>query len=138
MPTAIEISGTRLRLARIDQGRLTGIETMSLPEGSDPIAALANAALPRPLGPVRLVLQHPDLLLRPLVQAAAPPDRLARIIRFELQSQLGASGSDMLITWHVPAIGGTSGDLRILALIAKPFSPRQLLTIVNEVLARAA
>lgn len=118
MGTALEVSESSIRLCRTDQGRLVALESYPIPDGSDPIAALEAAPLPRPLGPVRVAIKHADLLLRPMVQPPVPADRLQRIVRFELQSLSDEGLGDLLIATHVPSIGG-SGDLRVLAMVAK-------------------
>ena len=130
MQTAITILDDTIKVVRIDQGAITLLSSLSIGDGADPVTALANAPLPRPLGPTCVVLSHPDLLLRPMVQPPAPHERLERIVRFELQS-LAPGADDLLYDWHIPATGG-SGDMRILALIAK----RSLIQDISATLAQ--
>jgi hypothetical protein len=120
MPTAIEVSSSAIRLCQVEGGRLIACESWPVAADADPLQVLAGAPLPDGLGKVRVVLQHDDMLLRPMVQPPCPPDRLDRIVRFELQSGGGAGeGADPIaISWH--KVEGLSGDdFRILALITK-------------------
>ncbi|MFW5698455.1 MAG: pilus assembly protein PilM [Planctomycetota bacterium] len=120
MQTAIVIDAGEIRLGRIDQGALTTLERYPLSGEGDPLSALAAAPLPRPLGPVVAVLQHQDLLVKPMIQPPAPRDRLERIVRFELQSIVATGSADeFLFDWHIPATGGLSTEMRIVALVAK-------------------
>ena len=117
MPTAIEVSSSAIRLCRVEDGRLIALESWPVPEGGDPIQALAAVPLPDGLGKVRVVLQHDDLLVRQMVQPPCPPDRLDRIVRFELQPS-GEASEPMAASWHqVRNLGGD--ELRIIALVAK-------------------
>ena len=129
MQTAISILDDTIKVVRIDQGAITLLSSLAIGDGVDPVTALANAPLPRPLGPTCVVLSHPDLLLRPMVQPPAPPERMERIVRFELQGL--AQGDDLLYDWHIPATGGM-GDMRILALIGK----RSLVQDISAALAQ--
>lgn len=115
MPAAIEITGSAIRLCRIDNGRLRLLESFPIPEDADPVAALAAAPLPPALGEVRVLLDHPDLLVRTIVQPPVPHDRLDRMVRFELQS-LGQDDDALLAAWRLAPI---DGDMRITALVGK-------------------
>jgi hypothetical protein len=116
MPTAIELSSSAVRLVQIEAGRLVQLTQWPVAADADPFRVLAAAPVPPGLGRVRLVLQHDDMLLRPMLQPPCPPDRLDRIVRFELQT--GASDDPVAIAWHqVEGLGGD--DLRVLALVAK-------------------
>lgn len=115
MATAIEVSSSRIRLCRIESGRLEMLDQWSVPLGDDPFDTLSQIPVSGPLGAVRLVLHDQDMLLRPLVQPAMEAERLARVIKFELAEM----GPEMACTWHIPAVGGTSSDMRILAMIVR-------------------
>ncbi len=133
MQTAIVIDAGEIRLGRIDQGALIALERYPLAAAGDPLAALAAAPLPRPLGPVVAVLQHQDLLVKPMIQPPAPRDRLERIVRFELQSLAAADATDdFLYDWHIPATGGLSTEMRIVALVAKRSLVDQLRSTLAE------
>lgn len=118
MITTIEISGSAIRCARFANGKLEQLDSHALGEGVDPIEALANAPLPRPLGRVAVVLNHSDLLLRTMIQPPCPPERLDRIVRFELQSARGEDTQPVAVSWHLVRSGGDS-DMRVLTLMTK-------------------
>jgi hypothetical protein len=118
MITSIEISSSAIRCIRAVNGKLASIDQHVIAEGVDPIDALAQAPLPRPLGRVAMVLNHPDLLVRTMVQPPCPNDRLDRIVRFELQAARGEDNQPTTISWHLIKSGG-DGDMRVLALMTK-------------------
>jgi hypothetical protein len=116
MLTTIEVTSRAIRLCREEQGRITALESFEIAPGSDPLQALAAAPLPNPLGRVRVVMQHGDMLLRTMVQPPCPIERLGKIVRFELQSSGEAEA--VATTWHLVA-GMGSGDMRLITLVTK-------------------
>jgi hypothetical protein len=118
MPTTIEITSNAIRLCRENRGKLVGIETYPVAAGTDPLDAIGTAPLPKGLGRVVVVMHHPDLLLRTMVQPPCPPERLDRIVRFELESGRGDDAEPVAVSWHLIRCGG-GGDMRVLALVAK-------------------
>ena len=122
MPTTIEVTASAIRLCVTDDKRITGLESWPVPAGADPLAALAAAPLPEGLGRVRVLLHHDDLLTRTLVQPACGPDRLDKLVRFEL-GNLAAPGTDdappSAISWHLVPVTGADGDMRVLAQVAR-------------------
>lgn len=117
MSTVIEITSQRIRFLRLQEARLVSLEDYPVGEGLDPIDALGAAPLPRPLGKVRVAVNHKDLLLQAMVQPSAPTERLDRIIRFEIQTLIG--DLDQVLTSWMPAPTAGTGDLRILIMIAR-------------------
>lgn len=128
--TTIEVTSSAIRLCREQRGKLSAIEAYPVGEGVDPLDALAVAPLPRPLGRTTVVLQHPDMLLRTMLQPPCPPERLDRIVRFELQNARGEESDPVAISWHLVRSGG-GGDMRVLALVTK----RTLIDRVQKALA---
>jgi len=118
MSTTIEVTGNAIRLCREQRGKLVGIETYPVTPGSDPVDAIGSAPLPKGLGKVVVIINHPDLLLRTMMQPPCPQDRLDRIVRFELESGRGDDAEPVALAWHVVKCGG-GGDMRVLALVAK-------------------
>jgi len=116
--TTIEVTSSAIRLCREQRGKLVAIESHPVADGADPLDALAAAPLPRPLGRTTVVMQHPDMLLRTMLQPPCPPERLDRIVRFELQNARGEDSDPIAISWHLVKSGG-GGDMRVLALITK-------------------
>ncbi len=127
MRTTIEVTSRAIRLCREDKGRIIALESYDVPAGSDPLHALEKAPVPTPLGRVRLVLSHGDMLLRTMVQPPCPAERLGKIVRFELQS--AGESEPVVATWHLVA-GMGSGDMRLLTLVTK----RKLLTELRRIL----
>jgi hypothetical protein len=127
MPVAIELTATAIRLCRIDGVRVQALESYPIPAEADPLATLAAAPLPSNLGEVRVLLSHPDLLIRTIVQPPVPQDRLGRMVQFELKS-LAQEGDALLTSWRLASL---EGDMRITALVAK----RSLVDAVREALA---
>ncbi len=127
MRTTIEVTSRAIRLVREDKGRITALESYDVPAGSDPLQALEGAPMPTPLGRVRLVLSHGDMLLRSMVQPPCPVERLGKIVRFELQS--AGDTEPVVATWHLVA-GMGSGDMRLLTMVTK----RKLLTELRSIL----
>ncbi len=130
MSTCIEVTSSAIRLCRETRGRLTTLETYPVAVGGDPIETLAAAPLPKPLGKVAVLLNHPDVMLKTMLQPPCPADRLDRIVRFELQGMAGAESEPVTVAWHLVKAGGT-GDMRVLAVIAK----RALITRIKRALA---
>ncbi len=116
MLTTVEISSRAIRLCRVETGRLTLLESFPVPAGTDPLQALASAPLPAPLGRVRVVMSHGDLLLRTMLQPPSPIERLGKLVRFELQGS--GDGEPVAITWHLVKAGGAD-DMRLLTMVAK-------------------
>jgi hypothetical protein len=127
MRTTIEVTSRAIRLCREDKGRIIALESYDVPAGSDPLQALEQAPLPTPLGRVRLVLSHGDMLLRSMVQPPCPVERLGKIVRFELSS--AGDTEPVVATWHLVA-GMGSGDMRLLTMVTK----RKLLTELRSIL----
>ena len=127
MRTTIEVTSRAIRLCREDKGRIIAMESYDVPEGSDPLQALEGAPVPTPLGRVRLILSHGDMLLRSMVQPPCPVERLGKIVRFELQS--AGDTEPVVATWHLVA-GLGSGDMRLLTMVTK----RKLLTELRSIL----
>jgi hypothetical protein len=116
--TTIEVTNSAIRLCREQRGKLVAIESHPVAHGADPLDALAAAPLPKPLGRTTVVLQHADMLLRTMLQPPCPPERLDRIVRFELQNARGEESDPIAISWHLVK-GGGGGDMRVLALVTK-------------------
>lgn len=116
MLTTVEISSRAIRMCRVENGRLTTLESFPVPPGTDPLQALASAPLPGPLGRVRVVMSHGDILLRTMLQPPSPVERLGKLVRFELQGS--GDGEPVAITWHLVKAGGAD-DMRLLTMTAK-------------------
>ena len=116
--TTIEVTSSAIRMCREQRGKLIAMETHPIADGVDPLDALAAAPLPRPLGRTTVVFQHPDMLLRTMLQPPCPPERLDRLVRFELQNARGDETDPVAISWHLVK-GGGGGDMRVLALVTK-------------------
>ena len=122
MSTTIEVTASAIRLCVTDDKRITGLESWPVPVGADPLVALAAAPLPDGLGRVRVLLHHDDLLTRTLVQPGCAPERLDKLVRFELGNLAGPSSDEGLpsaMSWHLVPIAGADGDMRVLAQIAR-------------------
>ncbi len=128
MLTTVEISSHAIRLIRVDQKRIADIESFPIPKDADPLQALENAPLPSPLGKVRVVIGHGDMLLRTMLQPPSPPDRLDRLVHFELQ---GNGEEPTAISWHLVQAGG-SDDMRLLTMTTK----QKLITQLKAALAK--
>jgi len=128
MSTSLELTPSAIRLCRESRGKLVSVESFPIPPDVDPLVALANAPLPRPLGRVNLVLHHDDILLRTMLQPPCPPDRLNRIVRFELQGMSRDETEPVALCWHVVKGLGAAGDMRILAQLTK----RRLLDTITK------
>jgi hypothetical protein len=116
MLTTVEISSRAIRMCRVENNRLTTLESFPVPAGADPLQVLASAPLPGPLGRVRVVMSHGDLLLRTMMQPPSPIERLGKLVRFELQGS--GDGEPVAITWHLVKAGGAD-DMRLLTMVAK-------------------
>jgi hypothetical protein len=122
MTTTIEVTASAIRLCVTAEQRITGLESWPVPLGADPLAVLAAAPLPDGLGKVRVLLHHDDLLTRTLVQPGCAPDRLDKLVRFELGNLAGPGADDAVpsaISWHLVPIAGADGEMRVLAQIAR-------------------
>jgi Type IV pilus assembly protein PilM len=115
MLTTIEISAHAIRLVRADQQRVTDLEVFPIPKDADPIQALELAPLPSPLGKVRVVIAHDEILLRGMLQPPSPRERLDRLVHFELQ---GNGEEPVSISWHLVE-AGNSDDMRLLTMTIK-------------------
>ncbi len=133
MRTSIELTSRCIRLARSDGLRIVQLESYPVAPGSDPIDALAHAPLPKTLGPVRVLLHHDDLLIRPLTQPAMDPERLGRLVRAELGDLAGSDdpAGSMAVSWRMLPVGD-GPDLRLIAIIAR----RRLLGRLRRALER--
>lgn len=127
----IELGGSSIRLVREREGRIVGLDQWPVPPGADPVMALAAAPVPAPLGRVAVVLHHDDLLLRSMVQPAASPERLDKLVRFEIASMAGEGSDPVSVAWHAVNASFPGGDLRVLALVAK----QRLLARLREAVA---
>ncbi len=122
MITTIEITAGAIRLCACADQRITALEAWPVPPGADPVAALASAPLPDGLGRVRVLLHHDDLLTRTLVQPSCPPERLDKLVRFELGDLTGPGSEDAppsAVSWHLVPVGGDDGDMRVLAQVTR-------------------
>jgi Type IV pilus assembly protein PilM len=115
MLTTVEISAHAIRLVRVDQQRITELEQFPIPKDADPIQALELAPLPSPLGKVRVVIAHDEILLRTMLQPPSPRDRLDRLVHFELQ---GNGEEPVAISWHLIE-AGNADDMRLLTMTIK-------------------
>jgi hypothetical protein len=130
MATTVEITSSAIRICRENHDQIVGLETLPVPPGIDPVASLATAQISGALGKVTVVMQHQDMLLRTMLQPPCPPERLARIVRFELQGISREEAEPTETAWHV--VQGMGGDdMRILAMITK----RSLITALSKALA---
>ncbi len=118
MSTCIEVTSSAIRLCSEVRGRITALESYPVAPGADPIDTLAAAPLSKPLGKVTVLLNHSDAMLKTMLQPPCPPERLDRLVRFELQGMAGTDGEAVSIAWHLVKAGG-GGDMRVLAIIAK-------------------
>jgi hypothetical protein len=115
MLTTIEVSSRAIRLIRADAQKIQDIEHFPVPAGTDPLQALENAPLTGPLGKVRVVLAHGDMLLRTMLQPPSTPERLDRLVHFELQN----SGDEpVAVSWFSAEVPGAD-DLRLLTMTTK-------------------
>ena len=115
MFTTIEVSSRAIRLIRSDGKSVQDFEHFPVPAGGDVLQALENAPLPAPLGKVRVVMAHGDMLLRTMLQPPAAPDRLDRLVHFELQ---GNGDEPVAVSWFSAAVPGAD-DLRLLTMTTK-------------------
>jgi Type IV pilus assembly protein PilM len=115
MHTTLEISSRAIRLIRTDAKQILDLEIFPIAPGTDPLEALLNAPLPSPLGKVRVVLSHGDMLLRTMLQAPGTPERVDRMVHFELQN----SGEEPIaVSWFSAEVPGAD-DLRLLTMTTK-------------------
>ncbi len=116
MQTTLELTSRSIRVALVRAGRVVDLVEVMAPEGVDPLDHLVAADLPGHLGEVRVVADHPDLLVRALIQPLCPDERMDRIVRFELQGSPGDEAP--LLDWTT--VHRDQDDCRLLALVAKP------------------
>ena len=115
MLTTIEVSSRTIRLIRTDGKGIQDFEHFPVPAGADPLQALENAPLPSPLGKVRVVMAHADMLLRTMLQPPTSPERLDKLVHFELQN----SGDEpVAVSWFSAEVPGAD-DLRLLTMTIK-------------------
>ena len=118
MFSTVEISHSAIRVVQCSKDQVEDIDEFPIAEGSDPIAALGSVSLSGSLGATRVVIHHDDMLLGAITQAPCPPERLAKIVEFEMKASLGDNVTESLINWYVSPTGGT-GDMRILTAVTK-------------------
>ena len=118
MFSTVEISQSAIRIVQCSKDSVEDIDEFPVPDDADPIQTLGTVALSSALGAVRVVIHHEDMLLGSITQAPCPHDRLARLIEFEMKSNLGDQVDTSLINWYVSPTGGT-GDMRILTAVTK-------------------
>lgn len=114
MLTTVEVSSRAIRLIRTDAKGIQDFEHFPVPAGGDPLQALENAPLPSPLGKVRVVMSHADMLLRTMLQSPTSPERLDRLVHFELQNGEEA----VAVSWFSAEVPGAD-DLRLLTMTIK-------------------
>jgi hypothetical protein len=115
MLTTVEVSSRAIRLIRVEDQRISDVETFPIPSGGDPLQALESAPLPSPLGKVRVVMSHGDMLLRTMLQPPSAPERLDRLVHFELQ---GSGDEAVAVSWFSAEVPGAD-DLRLLTMTTK-------------------
>ena len=115
MLTTVEVSSRAIRLIRTDAKGVQEFEHFPVPAGADPLQALEGAPLPNPLGKVRVVMSHADMLLRTMLQSPTSPERLDKLVHFELQN----SGDEAVaVSWFSAEVPGAD-DLRLLTMTIK-------------------
>lgn len=125
MITTLELAAGAVRLCRIEEQRITALESWPVPPGGDPLVVLEAAALPERLGRVGVLLAHDDLLIRTVVQPAGPKDRQDRLIRCELDAVAPSpdhadhTGPEMAIAWQAIPAPTEDLDHRVLALLVR-------------------
>ncbi|MBA2479052.1 MAG: pilus assembly protein PilM [Planctomycetes bacterium] len=121
MNTFLEITGSAIRLCREHDRRLVALESYPVPPGADPLMALAAAPLPEALGRVTVILHHEDMLVRSMLQPPCSPERLDKLVRFEVANMAGDSSDPITISWHLvrALFPGASDDMRLLSLVTK-------------------
>lgn len=117
MLTAIEIASRTIRLCQIQDRRVVTLESYPVPADMDPIEVLQTVPLPAGIAKARVVVHHEDVLVRALVQPPCAPDRLERVVRFELGNTAG--NEPVLYAWKRNAQLTQGEDLRVLAVVAK-------------------
>jgi Type IV pilus assembly protein PilM len=115
MLTTVEVSSRAIRLIRSDGKGVQDFEHFPVPAGSDPLQALENAPLPSPLGKVRVVMSHGDMLLRTMLQSPTSPERLDKLVHFELQNN---GDEAVAVSWFSAEVPGAD-DLRLLTMTIK-------------------
>lgn len=114
MLTTVEVSSRAIRLIRTGAKGVEEFEHFPVPVGGDPLQALEAAPLPTPLGKVRVVLSHGDMLLRTMLQPPSSPERLDKLVHFELQNGEEA----VAVSWFSAEVPGAD-DLRLLTMTTK-------------------
>jgi hypothetical protein len=109
MTTVLAIGSRNLHWCQTDSGRIVAIRSWEIPEGADPIDAIAACDLPSPLGRVRVVLHHPDILIHGMSQPPTTPDRMQRLVGFELDAQYGDKLAEVFAAWHTAQTVGENG-----------------------------
>jgi len=128
MLTTVEVSSRTIRLIRTDAQKIQDIEYFPVPAGADPLQVLETAPLPTPLGKVRVVMSHGDMLLRTMLQSPTSPERLDKLVHFELQN----SGDEpVAVSWFSAEVPGAD-DLRLLTMTTK----QKLIDQVKRALAK--
>jgi Tfp pilus assembly PilM family ATPase len=117
MLTAIEIASRTIRLCQIHERRVVALETFPVPADMDPIDVLQSVPLPGGITKVRVVVHNEDVLVRALVQPLCDPERLDRVVRFELGNSAGAE--PVLFSWRRINNLTEGEDIRVLAVVAK-------------------
>jgi hypothetical protein len=116
MRSTIELTSRAIRICRIDQDRITVLESWPVPPDSDPVAVLAAIPLPERLKRTRVVLHHEDILPRTMSQPETDPERFATLLDFELKN--ATSGQDDIVTtWKTGQ--HHNDEVQVLALVAK-------------------
>lgn len=128
MLTTLEISSRAIRLIRTDAKRIQDLEVFPVAAGTDPLDALLNAPLPSPLGKVRVVMSHGDMLLRTMLQPPGTAERIDRMVHFELQN---SGDESMAVSWFSAEVPGAD-DLRLLTMTTK----QKIIDQLKKVLAK--
>jgi hypothetical protein len=115
MLTTVEVSSRTIRLIRTDAKGITDFEHFPVPAGGDPLQALEAAPLSGPLGKVRVVLANGDMLLRTMLQPPSTPERLDKLVHFELQNN---GDEAVAVSWFSAEVPGAD-DLRLLTMTTK-------------------
>jgi hypothetical protein len=111
------LESDRLYVLQGEQGRLQEISNLEIADEQDPLTTVANAPLGSNPGKISIVLDHPDLLLRPMLQPPADDERIDRMVRFEAGGLLN-SDEPFGVDWQKLPIG-TDEDLRIGTLTCR-------------------
>ncbi|MFW5830545.1 MAG: pilus assembly protein PilM, partial [Planctomycetota bacterium] len=118
MASCITIGPGSIRLCTIDEGHINTLQDWHSEPGEGLGSRLAAISLPKDPGPVTVALDHPDMLIRSIIQPPAAAERMERMVRFELETLLGEQAQETLCDWTQLRSGGID-DARILALCVK-------------------